>query len=61
MASFGCNFGAGREEVLCPLCLTDQEEEVLSFQCPVIKTLIDIQCNFNSVFKWNIDRTTLET
>ena len=61
MASFGCNFRAGRKEVLCPLCLTHQDEEDLSFQCPVIKTLVDLQCSFNSVFKSIIEYTTVET
>lgn len=61
MAEFGENFRAGKNEVWCPLCSEELDNQSHSFQCKIILNEIIIKGKLSEVYDGNISKETAET
>ena len=60
MEKFGDNYKAGRETVLCPLCMKHKDDEEESFKyCKVVEERFGVSGCFESIFDDNISRETI--
>ena len=61
MLEFGENYRGGRPQVTCPLCSLHLDNQEMSFQCPVVKSEVDITGNIEDIYKEAIKPETAET
>ena len=55
------NYGGTNFEIICHLCLSHTDTQKASFECPSIKTNIDIHGNYNDIMNGKIDKKLAET
>ena len=51
METFGENFKAGREFVLCPLCKLHKDSQSESFNCNVLANEMRVNGNYSQIFE----------
>ena len=51
MAPFAENFRAGKISSPCPLCLSHLDSQEESFNCAVLKKVLDIRGKYSDIFK----------
>ena len=61
MLEFGENYRGGRPQVTCPLCSLHLDNQEMSYQCPVVKSEVDITGNIEDIYKEVIKPETAET
>ena len=61
MFEFGENYRGGRPQVTCPLCSLHLDNQEMSYQCPVVKSGVDIVGNIEDIYKKEIQPETEET
>ena len=62
MEKFGENYKAGRETVLCPLCMKHKDDKEESFKyCKVVEERFGVSGDFESIFDHNISRETMNS
>ena len=55
MLEFGQNYRGSAEFVPCPLCSTHIDEQDMLFQCPVMKSEVELHIDLNKIYTDNVD------
>ena len=61
MLEFGENYRGGRPQVMCPLCALHLDNQEMSYQCPVVKSGVELSGNIEEIYKDQIPPETAET
>ena len=62
MATFGENFRGGADFVMCPLCGTHRDTQLLGFrQCPKLAEYITIKGEYEDIHRGNISTDLAQT
>ena len=61
MSNFKENFKNGLESIPCPLCNLHFDKQEMAFQCPVVKSNVEVKGNFEDIFKENIPKEVVVT
>ena len=61
MAEFGENYRGGRAQVICPLCNVHLDNQEMSYQCPQIKSEVQIEGKIEDIYKEEINVKTVKT
>ena len=55
-------FASRRAQVMCPLCDSHLNSQILGFHCPVLTTTNKVEGNYNEIYdEKNIKRETVQT
>ena len=60
MSHYSGNFKGDSPIQLCPLCGRHDDEQQLSFQCPVVMSSIDSDAEYDDLFKSRVSKLVLE-
>ena len=60
MSHYSGNFKGDSPIQLCPLCGRHDDEQQLSFQCPVVMSSIDNDAEYDDLFKSRVSKLVLE-
>ena len=61
MAQFGENFRGQGGVAICPLCNNHLDNQAMSFQCPALKSLININCGITDIYKEDVTLEAAQT
>ena len=61
MAKFEENYKNGRNHTICPLCHIHLDSQAMAFQCPTLKAEINVNGNYEEVFKSDIPKELAKT
>ena len=61
MAPFAENFRAGKFNSPCPLCLSHLDSQEESFNCVVLKKVLDIRGKYSDIFKKQFSEELIKT
>ena len=61
MANFGENYRGGALSTTCPLCYLHLDSQEMSYQCPIIRNMIDVKGNIRDIYEEDIENETIQT
>ena len=61
MAKFEDNYKNGRNHTICPLCHSHLDSQATAFQCPTLQAEINVNGNYEEVFKSDISKELAKT